>query len=193
MNLLARAGLALGCAVLGACTSMSPQPVPIADAVARKAATAFELEGRLSASDTSRAASGRIEWQHARDSDRWTVLNPLGQIAARLERSPRGAELVTADGRQYRAATAEALLPELIGIDIPVERLTLWVQAAPPTDAEVREIDPLGRPALLIDQGWRIDYLEYASADASAAPRRIEVSRGDARLRLIIDQWTPTP
>ncbi len=193
MNSLARAGLVLGCAALGACAPLTLQPAPTTNAVMRSAATAFELEGRLSANDATRAASGRIEWQHARDSDRWTVLNPLGQIAARLERSALGAELMMADGRQYRAATAEALLPDLIGIDVPVERLTLWVQATPPAGAEVRTIDPLGRPALLIDQGWRIEYLEYASADADATPRRIEVSRGDARLRLIIDQWTPTP
>ncbi len=186
-----RLALFLGGMALGACASLAP-PAPVA-AIERKAEETFQLEGRLSASDTGRAASGRIEWRHTRDSDSWTAFNPFGQIAARLERSPPGAELVFADGRRYRAASVEALLPELIGFDIPFDRLAFWVQAAPPAGAEVREADQAGRPVLLIDQGWRIDYREYASTSARAAPLRVEVSRGDARIRLIVDRWTPNP
>jgi outer membrane lipoprotein LolB len=67
------------------------------------------------------------------------------------------------------------------------------VQAAPDADAEVRDLDPAGRPQRVIDQGWRIDYLGYADDTAAAAAARLDISRGDARVRLIIDSWTTLP
>lgn len=190
----ARPPLAAACALallLGGCTALAPaHSVP---AAVRTAAPAFELSGRVSASDGSQAASGTLEWLHARGSDQWTVSSPLGQILARLESSPGGAQLLAADGRRVHAARAQDLLPQLLGIDAPLERLAQWVQATPAADAEVRLRDSHGRPALVFDQGWRIEYTAYADDGARAVPRRIEVSRGDARLRLLIDSWQAEP
>jgi outer membrane lipoprotein LolB len=160
---------------------------------ARQAVAAFELEGRISATDGSRGASGRIDWQHDPVADRWTVYSPLGQIAARLERNPVGARLLGADGSVVEATSAEELLPQVIGVEVPVARLAHWVQAAPAEGAEVRHVDGAGRPTLVIDQGWRIDYPAYAGDGADAPPARLDISRGDARIRLLIDQWTPLP
>lgn len=176
------------CATLAGCAPMHQAQVLFhAD---RDLATAFDLEGRMSASDGSRAASGRVQWQHDGTSDRWTVFTPLGQIAAQLESDAAGARLTDSAGRRVDAANADALLPQVIGVDVPVSRLSRWVQAAPDGEAEVRSFDTLGRPALIIDRGWRIEYLDYASPDADAIPARLDISRGDARIRLIIDTWT---
>jgi hypothetical protein len=43
----------------------------------------------------------------------------------------------------------------------------------------------------LVDQGWTIDYLEYAGEAPDSPPRKIDVQRGDTRLRLIVDSWNP--
>lgn len=179
--------------LLGACAPLSSQIRQTSAAQQRQLASTFELEGRLSASDAERAASGRLEWLHSPTRDSWTLLNPLGQIAAQLEQGANGAELVTADGRRYHASSADSLLPELLGVEVPVARLAQWVQAAPQREADIRETDGGGRPTLVIDAGWRIAYLEYAGTGADAPPRLMDISRGDTRLRLFIDRWTPTP
>ncbi len=186
------AGMLAACAAswLAACAPLAPAPTTLA---MRQVAPAFELAGRISASDGERAANGRIEWQHDPAADTWTVFSPLGQIAARLQRDAGGATLMTADGQRAVAASAEELLPRVLGVDVPVARLSRWVQAAPEAAAEVRALDALGRPAVVIDQGWRIDYASYADTAPDAPPARIDISRGDARIRLIIDQWTPLP
>ncbi|MCK2089835.1 lipoprotein insertase outer membrane protein LolB [Thauera aromatica] len=180
-----------GALALGAC---APLPAP-ADhpAAVRHAQPAFLLEGRMSATDGQQAASGRIEWEHAPHADRLTLLNPLGQIAARLDSDAAGATLLTADGQRIVAASADALLPQVLGVEVPVARLRLWVQAAPGAGAEIRQRDGYGRPQLLIDQGWRIDYLAYTDDSAGAPPARLDISRGDHRIRLIIDSWTAYP
>ena len=101
--------------------------------------------------------------------------------------------LLSADGTQRDAPSADALLPEVLGIDVPSARLPRWVQGAPEAGAQIRERDAVGRPQLVIDQGWRIDYLAYADDRPEALPARLDISRGDARIRLIIDSWTALP
>lgn len=176
--------------VLGAaaCAPLPPA-APIMAAVPRQASPDFALAGRLAASDGDRAASGRIEWQHHHGADTWTLFSPLGQILARLDSRPDGATLLTASGERIPAASAEALLPRLLGMTVPTASLSRWVQAVPTTGAEVRALDASGRPAQVLDQGWRIDYPDYLSPAADARPKRVDISRGDARLRLIIDTW----
>lgn len=178
---------------LGAAACAPLPPTPTAAAVQRRVAEAFELEGRLSASDGQQAASGTMNWTHARGHDTLTLYTPLGQIAARLDSSPTGASLQLADGRRVDAPDAAQLLPRVLGIEVPVERLGRWVQAAPDANAEVRLRDGAGRPAVVIDQGWCIDYLAYAADHPGALPARLDIARGDTRLRLVIDTWTIQP
>lgn len=177
--------------LLGACTPTlvreGSQPA------ARPFLQAFTAEGRLSATDGREAASGRFEWVHAAQHDRLTLFSPLGQVVALLEGGPASASLESADGNRREAADVNALLPELLGVELPAARLPSWIQAAPAADAEVRDLDTAGRPQQVFDQGWRIDYTGYADDTAAALPRRLEISRGDARVRLIIDSWTALP
>ena len=190
----ARRGLLVGvCAALtlAACAPMAPREH--ASVAPRVLMPAFLLEGRLSATDGQQAASGRVEWEHAPQTDRLTLLSPLGQIVARLESGPEGARLLSADGTQRDAPSADALLPEVLGIEVPSARLPRWLQGAPDVGAEIRQYDAAGRPQLVIDQGWRIDYLSYADERADALPARLDISRGEARIRLIIDSWTALP
>ena len=169
-------------------------PARARETVATRAlAPVFELYGRLSASDGKQAASGQLEWRHAHATDSFTLLTPLGQIVAQLDADALGARLHTADGQVLAAESAAILLPRVLGIDVPAARLSHWVQAAPDTSAEVRQRDTRGRPTLVIDQGWRIEYLDYRSTDTDAPPTRLDISRGDAHIRLIIDSWTSQP
>lgn len=187
-----RALLAAAAALLaGACA-----PLPVRDGVApapRMLRPAFLIDGRLSATDGREAASGRFEWSHAPAQDRLTLFSPLGHVVARLEGGPGGASVLAADGSRRDAADVDALLPAVLGVELPAARLPRWVQAAPDAHAEVRTLDDAGRPRLVFDQGWRIDYLGYADDTAAALPQRLDISRGDARVRLIIDSWTPQP
>lgn len=190
-KLLRLTALLCAAALLGGCATSALQRT--APAVERRASASFDLEGRMSASDGNQGANGQIEWRHDAVRDEVTLYSPLGQVAARLESSLHGAELLTSDGKLYQADNADALLPRLLGLTLPVARLAYWVQAAPPNGADVRNLDDDGRPALVIDQGWRIEYLEYHPGAADALPRKLDVSRGDARIRLIIDQWNIQP
>ncbi|MDR1662085.1 MAG: outer membrane lipoprotein LolB [Azoarcus sp.] len=184
--------LALAACLLVAACAIDPS-APAIKPVARQAAESFLLTGRLSATDGEHSATGRLEWQHRPSADRWTVLSPLGQIVARIEEGPEGASLTLSNGeRRYAAQAAElmsGLFPGIVDAGLPPARLAVWIQAAPPADAEIRTLDAQGRPVRAIDQGWIIDYLAYRDETPVAPPRLLDIFRGDFRLRLAIDQW----
>lgn len=175
-----------GCAV----QQVSPDRDALAD---RRVAETFELEGRLSATDADRGASGRLSWSHAPERDEWTVYSPLGQVIAQLVGTPDRAVLRSADGRTVEAESAQTMLPDLLGVDAPLGGLPHWVQGAIRPGARVLLVDGAGRPARVSDEGWLIDYAEYAGDEPDAPVRRIEASRGEARVRLIIDEWIALP
>jgi outer membrane lipoprotein LolB len=185
--------LALALAVVGLAGCATPAAVP-APALALRVLpplTQFGLEGRLQVRDAERSAAVGIDWQHGPARDEWLFTGPLGQGLARIEADGAGARMLLSDGRRSEAATAGELAESLLGVSAPFDALPRWVTARPAATAQVRSLDPLGRPLQLVDQGWTIDYLEYAGEAPDSPPRKVDVQRGDTRLRLIVDSWNP--
>jgi len=151
----------------------------------------FALEGRLQVRDGERTAAVGIDWQHEASRDDWLFTGPLGQGLARIEGDAAGARMTLADGRRSEAASAGELAESLFGVEAPFARLPRWVTARPDAGARVRELDVLGRLRSVVDQGWTIEYTEYADESPGSLPRKIDIHRGDTRLRLIVDAWNP--
>ncbi len=188
---LCRAMLSCALVVLSACNTLPPQVDSGLMPVERPHIERFTLEGRFSASDGEQAANGPLEWQHSPERQEWLLLTPLGQIAARLSASAQGVTLQTGDGRLHQAEHIDPLIAELLGVPAPVDGLSHWVQASVRSGARVLALDPVGRPGRVTDAGWIIDYPSYADDSPQALPRRIDAQWGNARIRLIIDAWTP--
>lgn len=178
-------------ALLGALGGCAPLPPagPAPAAVERQLAHRFELTGRLSVSDGTRAASLGLEWRHEA-SDEWLFTGPLGQVVARIEADSQGAALYTGAPQPVRAVSAQDLMGQVLGISPPLDGVEAWVQGVARPGARVRRLDEVGRPASVADAGWIIDYLEYLGPEPDARPRRLEASWGEARLKLVIDRWS---
>ena len=156
--------------------------VPAADAE-------FELTGRIAVRYRDDAGSGNIAWRHGARSDELLLTTPLGQGMARIVRVGDVVTLTTQDGRELRAADAEALTEQALGFRLPLAGLAAWVRgrAEPKPAAEpTRERrDTEGRLAELEQSGWRIQYLEYAAA----LPSRMTLNYPGLELRLAISEW----
>ncbi len=178
-------------AFIAGCASLPP-PDDGAAVASRPQAARFELAGRIAASDGERSANGPLHWQHdGAEQDVWTLSSPLGQIVARVVRTPSGAWLETSRNERHEADDVQTLISHLLGVQAPASSLPYWVQAIPAPGARVLQRDAFGRPTRITDQGWLIDYVRYQSDAADAAPRRIDAQWADNRLRLVIDRWIP--
>jgi outer membrane lipoprotein LolB len=147
----------------------------------------FELAGRFAVKYRDEAASGSVAWRHAADGDEMLLTSPFGQGIARIVRAREVVTLTTSEGRDASAADAEELTERLLGFRIPLGGLADWVRgrpAAAPAPTLTRR-DAEGRLAELEQTGWKIEYLEYASA----RPARLKLSYPGLELRLAISEW----
>ena len=105
-----------------------------------------------------------------------------------------GARLEGLEGGPRGGEDAQLLLLEATGWDVPVAPLSDWVRglvAAQGPAPDRLGSDAEGRPRRLLQRGWSIEFMDWypAGAGRPALPRRIEASRGDAKVRLIVDEW----
>ncbi len=148
----------------------------------------FAADGRISLRQGQRSDHLQFDWRHAPGRDVVLFSSPLGQGLAELGRDASGAWLVVPGEVERRAPDLSTLAQQVFGTPLPLEALAEWLRGAQP--AASGEVD-----------GWRIAVTESAlhgtlSAGETASPagkrrlpRRLEASRDDVELRIVIDGW----
>jgi outer membrane lipoprotein LolB len=147
----------------------------------------FELAGRIAVRYRDDAGSGNIAWRHGSQADELLLTSPLGQGIARITRAADVVVLTTQDGREFRAADAEALTEQVLGFRLPLLGLAEWVRGRPaPAPAPThRRVDSAGRLVELEQAGWRIEYFDYDGA----RPQRLRLAFPGLELRLAVSEW----
>jgi outer membrane lipoprotein LolB len=150
----------------------------------------FDLGGRIAARYQERAFSSALRWKHGAGSDEIWLTAPLGQTLAHLFADADGATLTAADQKKYRANSIESLTRSALGWRFPVAGMRFWVlgQTAPGMPLAAVERDVSNRITRFQQGEFQIT-LVYAQAGA-ARPQRMEISGGDAEIRLVIDSLT---
>jgi outer membrane lipoprotein LolB len=171
---------------LGACATPSLVPPAL---VPPSLAGNWSLQGRIGIRTDDQSLSGQIHWQHRADADELLITSPLGHGVARIVSDSEGVTLEVPNEAARHAPDAESLTREVLGYGLPVSGLTWWVRAspAPGRGFEVTR-DTAGRIAQLKQDGWVIDYLQYAD-DAPTRPRKLVVARNGLEIRLVADTW----
>lgn len=158
-------------------------------------APAWALSGRIAVSTGRNGGSGRIEWRQAGGRYDVSVSAPVTRQSWRLSGDAAGATLQGLEGGPRQGPDAAALLFEATGWDIPVVALADWIRGAR-SDAlgpAVVSFDADGRLSRIGQGGWTIDYVWPEAGTAPAAgvvlPARLDARRGEARVKLVVDQW----
>ena len=147
----------------------------------------FELSGRIAVRFRDESSTGNFAWRHGARNDEVMITSPLGQGVARIVRDGESVTLTDAQGREHRAADAEALTEQTLGFRLPLAGLADWVRARPgPGPSQVRKDDG-GRITELEQSGWKIEYQEWG--EDGRLPARMKLSYPGIELRLAIAQW----
>lgn len=197
---------------LGACTSVSTkQKAPVAAEVERvseqaqaaeqvrqaalRAQPAWSFQGRVAISKGRSGGSGRIDWQQRNETYQVSLSAPVTRQSWQLSGGGgQQARLDGVEGGPRGGDDARELLLQATGWEIPVDQLPDWVRGLPAQMVGVPDhqgFDAEGRPRVLRQQGWQVDYLDWYPAQDGrpSLPRRIEAVNGDAKVRLIVDEW----
>ncbi|MBS0218544.1 MAG: outer membrane lipoprotein LolB [Proteobacteria bacterium] len=205
-----RLALAATAALLASCTSIPTAPPPPTatlvcepllsknaecvrriDALTASAqAGSWGMGGRAAISHGRQSGSLGVEWEDAGSSGYLVVLTaPITRQGWRLQEQGGRATLEGMAGGPRTGADGAALLRDATGFEIPVQALRHWMRGYPDPSQRLDKAAFAGDDlATLVQGGWQIDYL---ARDVQGRPSRINATRGDDRVRLVIDRWGP--
>ncbi len=184
--------------LMDACTPVLQRPAAAAAAdepaqARREAALAarpdWSLVGRVAVSQGGEGGSARIEWsQRGKDFD-IKLAAPITRQSWTLSRHGGVARLDGLEGGPREGADAEQLLREATGWQLPVETLAAWVRGARADAGAALESDPQGRPALIRESGWTVEYRDWNAGDPPM-PAKLFARKDPASVRLVIERWS---
>jgi outer membrane lipoprotein LolB len=153
------------------------------------AQSTWKLNGRLAISGPNDGGSGSLEWSQDGAGFRVTMSAPVTGKTWTLTGNEHQAELEGLHAQAVSGSDAASLLERELGWKVPVVELSSWVRAirAPGRAEIVFRAD--GLPAEFIQAGWKIEYLDYDASQEPRLPRRIFASRGDYKVRLVVQRW----
>ena len=153
-------------------------------------AGSWALGGRAAISHGRQSGSLGVEWEDAGSSGYLVVLTaPITRQGWRLQEQGGRATLEGTAGGPRSGVDGAALLREATGFEIPVQALRYWMRGYPDPSQRLDKAAFAGDDlATLVQGGWQIDYL---ARDLQGRPSRINATRGDDRVRLVIDRWGP--
>jgi len=126
------------------------------------------------------------------DTDGFVIklFGPLGLQQYQVSEDVDGAELI-ADGDTITGASAEHLLLQVLGVQIPLKRMQSWAVGLP-AEADEVERDKRGRLSKVTYQSsseWEIEFQSYRKFEELELPRSILVAGDDVEIRLSIKKW----
>ncbi len=187
--------------VLGACATV-PTPTassgdPLADQVRREAELGqrrnWRLVGKIAVSDGRESGSGRLEWVQEGDDFRITLNAPVSRRSWRLSGAPGQARLEGFEGGPFEGDSAEQLLAEHLGWVVPLGDLAAWARGMRAAGEARIRFSANGLPEVIDQHGWQIEYRQFDTASEPALPSRVFASRGDRRVRLVVEGWSFDP
>ncbi len=188
MRRLVLFSLALALAVLGGCASVAPLPAGVRD-YADELTLAGRLSLRYPVQGKTQSVQGKFQWSQRRDITDIELYSPLGQTIARITIAPGVATLEQSGGVRRAAASADALTEEALGWPLPVDGMRYWLQGfVRSADGQLQAAMPEG-PEHLESEGWQLNYPNWQASGPVAVPKRVDATRGEIALRIVIDDW----
>lgn len=154
----------------------------------------WRMDGRVGVQLRDQSASFGVSWlQQGNDQYEMNIKNPLtGTVMAVMKGTATDVTL-QANGKTYRDADAERLLQAQTGVSLPLSGMKYWVRGVSSPNAPVGQVklDAQGRPVLLQQSGWRIEYMGWRGNAWDALPEKVSLSRSEenARVKVIAKEW----
>src|SRR5688572_22139015 len=194
---------ALSVAILSGCVSSPTRapavPVDLVQAQAndqrRGEVGEWSLSGRIAVSNGKHGGSGRIDWQQTQGRYAISLSAPVTRQSCRLSGDAAGARLEGVEGGTRESADVESMLQTTTGWDIPVRALSDWVRGIGAAWAEYGPAKVAygagNLPSRVQQAGWLVECQEWQPASAGPVmAARLVATRGQAKVRLIVDQWS---
>lgn len=147
----------------------------------------WDIKGRLAIEYANDGFTAGLKWKQYKDQFTISLTDPLGRTAARLNGNDAGVELA-AQGKTYKARSATELMRANLGWALPLDSLYHWSKGIPDPNHPLTAVgyDTMGRPVMLIQDGWQVEFTRYSKDEVLAWPGLIRIIRPDFKAKLSI-------
>lgn len=170
-----------GCATLPDATESTTSASELTD---------WSFEGRLAIDDGRQSWQSSIHWVQRGDDYSIDLIGPLGQGRMAIRGGPDGVSLHSGDQWLY-AEEPDELLARTTGFSVPISGLRHWLRGLATPGLSARPVtDAQGRLRQLQQAGWLITYPNYVAVEAFSLPQRLQATRDEFTVRLLVGRWT---
>lgn len=206
------------CVLLTGCASVKPPIAPTQPAAASvggttlgtttpgqvKAATwdqhlsevkqinSWALNGSVSITHSGKTDIASLQWQQQQMNNYNIMLSGPLSIGHVGISSHGGAVTLAQSGKQtVTANSAEQLMQQQLGWQLPVSSMYYWVRGIPaPGGKPNMSLDSQNHLTQLAQQGWVITYDGYQQVQNVDLPNTVTMSNPRLQVRLVIKRWT---
>jgi outer membrane lipoprotein LolB len=160
----------------------------------------YQIVGKLGYITPGERRTFNFQWQRSDTNSQLRLTTFLGQTVLKIEVTPRAARAETYEGQTYQAATPEALLIGLTGLNIPLDALRDWILGLP-TRADRYSLNAEHTlehlTKILNGRTWEVSYQSYTEVTLGQhilpLPRQLSLKQSHTKINLRISKWTVTP
>jgi len=155
----------------------------------------WSATGRLAVKSAQEGFNAHFEWRQTGTESELLVEGPFGAGRSTVRMSPERIRVEAASSAAMEFvppfAGLEGALTERVGFAVPLHALSFWLKGVP-DPAVANDADADGG---FIQDQWQVR-VEERSATAVAGvglPRKLTLTQGAARIRVVLDHWQESP
>lgn len=157
--------------------------------------THWSFTGKLAVITPDQRNSVNIHWQQSGQDFEIYLTTFLGLTVLEIQKKAGETVIIDDSGQRYVSDNSEQLINQLSGMEIPVEYLQQWIKGNPTNAAY--QLDEYQRIITLSggkeDSGiWSINYANYRTINNTNLPHKLQLTRGNLRLKFVISKWQLT-
>jgi len=150
----------------------------------------FRMEGRLALNTGRRGYSGTVSWEQNDDIVDFRFRGPFGFGGFRIHGDLDQLRVKTTAGDEFLLRDPELEMTERFGWSLPVHSMRYWILGVSDPGLPAAEVpDPQGLLESMEQAGWLVSYDSYDEIDGLLLPRRLDMERGEVRIRVMSDRW----
>jgi outer membrane lipoprotein LolB len=150
----------------------------------------FRMEGRLALNTGRRGYSGTVSWEQNDDIVDFRFRGPFGFGGFRIHGDLDQLRVKTTAGEEFLLRDPELEMTERFGWSLPVHSMRYWILGVSDPGLPAQEVpDGEGLLESMEQAGWVVNFDAYGEIDGLMLPRRLDMERGEVRIRVMSDRW----
>lgn len=152
----------------------------------------WSLNGSVSIQRANKTDMASMQWQQQQPHVFNVALyGPLSLGRISIASSGNSVTLTQSGKQPVSATSAEQLMQQQLGWQLPVSNLYYWVRGIPaPGSTPKMTFDNSNHVLQLVQQGWLIDYQNYQPTQQVDLPHTIVMNNPNLHVRFVIKNWS---